>query len=204
MVNSGFAEDVYQWHKEYPDMPLRFFWDRWEEEPVKRIDDTLSFYQLDDTVFLRQMAGCKAYASTAGFESICEAMYFRKPILMVGTYRTRMQCIRCDAERGRNRGRNIQLETPAWLQQGVSAELQIHLLGTVCRKHYFKRTGESCSYSLWGTYVHGGRICLKCKNLFFCHTLVTRMYFLYKKYIFLWRRRKRTSLSGKRYQLDVL
>ena len=27
--------------------------------------------------------GCKAYASTAGFESICEAMYFRKPILMV-------------------------------------------------------------------------------------------------------------------------
>ena len=83
MVNSGFAEDVYQWHKEYPDIPLRFFWDRWEEEPVKRIDDTLSFYQLDDTVFLRQMAGCKAYASTAGFESICEAMYFRKPILMV-------------------------------------------------------------------------------------------------------------------------
>lgn len=43
MVNSGFAEDVYQWHKEYPDIPLRFFWDRWEEEPVKRIDDTLSF-----------------------------------------------------------------------------------------------------------------------------------------------------------------
>ena len=33
--------------------------------------------------FLRQMAGCKAYASTAGFESVCEAMYLGKPILMV-------------------------------------------------------------------------------------------------------------------------
>ena len=27
--------------------------------------------------------GCKAYASTAGFESVCEAMYLGKPILMV-------------------------------------------------------------------------------------------------------------------------
>ena len=29
------------------------------------------------------MAGCKAYATTAGFESVCEAMYLGKPLLMV-------------------------------------------------------------------------------------------------------------------------
>ena len=29
------------------------------------------------------MAGCKAYASTAGFESVCEAMYLGKPLMMV-------------------------------------------------------------------------------------------------------------------------
>ena len=39
------------------------------------MDDTLSFHQLDDVKFLRYMAGCKAYATTAGFESVCEAMY---------------------------------------------------------------------------------------------------------------------------------
>lgn len=83
MVNSGFGESIMQWHKRHPDTPLRFFWDKWEEEPVKKVDDTLSFYQLDDVEFLRQMAGCKAYASTAGFESICEAMYLGKPIMMV-------------------------------------------------------------------------------------------------------------------------
>ena len=83
MVNSGFAECVMRWHKENPQTPLRFFWDRWEEKPVKKIDDTLSFYQLDDVEFLRQMSGCKAYASTAGFESVCEAMYLGKPLMMV-------------------------------------------------------------------------------------------------------------------------
>lgn len=64
-------------------MPLHFFWDRWEESPVKKIDDTLSFYQLDDLKFLGQMSGCKTYASTAGFESVCEAMYLGKPLMMV-------------------------------------------------------------------------------------------------------------------------
>lgn len=83
MVNSGFADNVCQWHKRHPGIPLRFFWDRWDEPSVKKIDDTLSFYQLDDVEFLRQMAGCKAYASTAGFESVCEAMYLGKPLLMV-------------------------------------------------------------------------------------------------------------------------
>lgn len=47
------------------------------------MDDTLSFHQLDDVKFLRYMAGCKAYATTAGFESVCEAMYHRKPMLLV-------------------------------------------------------------------------------------------------------------------------
>lgn len=29
------------------------------------------------------MSGCRAYATTAGFESVCEAMYLGKPLLMV-------------------------------------------------------------------------------------------------------------------------
>lgn len=86
MLNSGFAKDVREWHAEHPEVPLRFFWDNWEAEKVTVVDDTLSFYQLDDREFLRQMAGCAAYASTAGFESVCEAMWFGKPILMVPSH----------------------------------------------------------------------------------------------------------------------
>lgn len=86
MLNAGFAQDVLDWHKEHPEVPLRFFWDKWDEDPVKKVDDTLFFHIIDDREFLRQMAGCKAYASTAGFESVCEAMYLGKPILMVPSH----------------------------------------------------------------------------------------------------------------------
>ena len=98
MLNSGFASEVHQWHKKRPEIPLRFFWDRWSEKPVEKIDSTLSFYQLDDTEFLRQMAGCKAYASTAGFESICEAAYLGKPIMMVPSH-VEQECNAYDAAR---------------------------------------------------------------------------------------------------------
>lgn len=86
MLNAGFAKDVTEWHAEHPDVPLRFFWDNWEAGKIHKVDDTLSFYLIDDHEFLHQMAGCKAYASTAGFESICEAMYLGKPVLMVPSH----------------------------------------------------------------------------------------------------------------------
>lgn len=86
MLNSGFSEDVLEWHKSHPDVELRFFWDNWEAGKIHKVDDKLSFYLLDDKEFIRQMAGCHAYASTAGFESICEALWFGKPVLMVPSH----------------------------------------------------------------------------------------------------------------------
>ena len=83
MVNAGFGESVAAWHERHVDVPLHFFWDKPDEEDVTQVDDTLTFHQLDDMKFLKYMAGCRAYASTAGFESVCEAMYLGKPLLMV-------------------------------------------------------------------------------------------------------------------------
>ena len=86
MLNPGFSEDVMEWHNEHPESELRFFWDNKEYGKVYSPDEKLSFHVLDDKEFLAQMAGCYAYASTAGFESICEAMYLGKPILMVPSH----------------------------------------------------------------------------------------------------------------------
>lgn len=86
LLNYGFAQDVMEWHMEHPDVDLRFFWDNWEAGKVKKVDDNLTFYLIDDKEFLRQMSGCKAYATTAGFESVCEAMYLGKPVLMVPSH----------------------------------------------------------------------------------------------------------------------
>ncbi len=83
MLNTGFSDDVMTWHKDHPETQLHFFWDKWSAGTVKKVDDTLTFYLIDDKEFVKQMAGCGAYACTAGFESVCEAMYLGKPILMV-------------------------------------------------------------------------------------------------------------------------
>lgn len=83
LVNSGFAEEVLLWHSKHPDIKLNFFWDNRSKGDVYKVDNTLTFYYLNDKEFLKQMAGCRCYASTAGFESICEAMYMGKPLMMV-------------------------------------------------------------------------------------------------------------------------
>lgn len=83
MLNSGFSEYITKWHNRNKNIPLRFFWDKKGADKIEKIDETLSFYNIDDVEFLNQMKDCMAYASTAGFESICEAIYLGKPILMV-------------------------------------------------------------------------------------------------------------------------
>lgn len=86
MLNAGFAEEIIRWHEAHREVPLRFFWDDRSHGDIYKVDDTLSFYYLNDREFLIQMAGCHAYASTAGFESICEAMYLGKPLMMVPSH----------------------------------------------------------------------------------------------------------------------
>lgn len=86
LLNSGFSEDIRSWHSRHPSVPMHFFWDKKDQRAEVKIDDCLSFHQLDDTLFLRYMLGAKAYATTAGFESVCEAMYLNKPVLMVPTH----------------------------------------------------------------------------------------------------------------------
>ncbi len=86
MVNSGFSEEIILWHEKHPELPLHFFWDKKNVEKETKVDEYLSFHTLDDMLFLQYMSGCKGYATTAGFESVCEAMYFGKPVLMIPTH----------------------------------------------------------------------------------------------------------------------
>lgn len=83
LLNSGYAESVIRWHEQHPDVHLHCFWDRPDADPVEKYDDTLTFHQLDDDKFLSFMARCRGFISTAGFESIAEAMYLGKPVQVV-------------------------------------------------------------------------------------------------------------------------
>jgi len=85
MLNTGYADEVSQWHKNNPETELHFFWDKKDAVEVTKISPNLTFHQINDEKFLDYMRGCKAFATTAGFESICEAMFLNKPVLMVPT-----------------------------------------------------------------------------------------------------------------------
>ena len=55
MVNAGFGENIKAWHREHPEVPLHFFWDKQDEAEVCKVDGTLSFHQIDDMKFLHYM-----------------------------------------------------------------------------------------------------------------------------------------------------
>ena len=83
LLNSGYADELMAWHRRHPDVRLHCFWDRKGAPETEKVDATLTFHQVDDRKFLDLMAGASGYAATAGFESICEALYFGLPVYAV-------------------------------------------------------------------------------------------------------------------------
>jgi uncharacterized protein (TIGR00661 family) len=98
LLNADLAEGVALWHRRNPQVPLHFFWGKKGAPSELAVDENLTFHQLDDASFLRHMAQCSAYAATGGFESICEAMYLQKPVLMVPMH-IEQECNAFDAMR---------------------------------------------------------------------------------------------------------
>ncbi|HEU4719300.1 MAG TPA: glycosyltransferase family protein [Bacteroidia bacterium] len=83
LVNAGYRSDIESWHAKNPSQELHVFTDMKSDKQVIEVKPKLFFHKLNDVEFLRHMAACKGLISSAGFESICEAMYLGKPVLMV-------------------------------------------------------------------------------------------------------------------------
>jgi uncharacterized protein (TIGR00661 family) len=86
MLNDTYSDEIIRFQKEQPDVDMIFFWDRKGVEEKTVINERLSFFRLNDQLFIDYMAGCKAYITTAGFESVCEALYMGKPVMMIPTH----------------------------------------------------------------------------------------------------------------------
>ncbi len=98
MLNSGFATELIRWSKKNPTQPLHFFWDKKDVNQTEKLTPMLTLHKLSDTLFLQYMSESKAYATTGGFESVCEAMYMQKAVLMVPTH-IEQECNVMDAVR---------------------------------------------------------------------------------------------------------
>lgn len=83
MLNQGYVTEVRRWHEAHPEVALHFFWDRKDAPEKWIVDDTLTLHRIDDGQFLHYMEHCSGYITTAGFESVCEALYMNKPVMLI-------------------------------------------------------------------------------------------------------------------------
>ncbi len=85
LVNNGYFEEVLNWHKANPAEQIHCFTDQAEKlmNAYNFDKEKLHVHAINDKLFLDMMSRSSGLASTAGFESVCEAMYLGKPVLMV-------------------------------------------------------------------------------------------------------------------------
>jgi len=98
VLNDGYANDLAAKQCRCPELKICGFWDRKDAAKVTQVQENLVFHQLDDIAFLEAMSRCRGLMCTAGFESVCEAMYLGKPVYMMPAGRQmEQQCNALDA-----------------------------------------------------------------------------------------------------------
>jgi len=83
MLNSGYLDELQTWHKSNKDTKIHLFWDKKDAPEDWFPAKNLHVHKVNDIKFLACMERCSGYITTAGFESICEAMYLGKPVMMI-------------------------------------------------------------------------------------------------------------------------
>ena len=100
LTNSNLLEKLSQWHKKNTHLEIHCFTKNSNENEVTQIHKNLFIHKLDTKKFLHLMANAKGLITTAGFESVCEAIFFGKPVMMVPVPNHFEQaCNALDAER---------------------------------------------------------------------------------------------------------
>ncbi|MFD2938068.1 glycosyltransferase family protein [Spirosoma flavum] len=82
VTQPGLKVELQKAHKQNPEIQMDAFHSD-ATGPDQVIDETLTYHAIDGKRFLEFMARCKAIVTTAGFESVCEALYLGKPALMI-------------------------------------------------------------------------------------------------------------------------
>ncbi|MFA7087874.1 MAG: glycosyltransferase family protein [Patescibacteria group bacterium] len=82
LLNPGYSEEIINWNKKNPKFKIQAFWNKPENIAIS---PTLTFHSLSGQKFIEHLSSCDAYVATAGFDSIAEAAYLQKLIMMVPT-----------------------------------------------------------------------------------------------------------------------
>jgi len=82
LLDPGYRQQISSWSLIHPETRLDAFS---SEPPEASPGSALIWHELSGTKFIDCLARCRAYISTAGFDSIAEAAYLGKDIMMVPT-----------------------------------------------------------------------------------------------------------------------
>jgi uncharacterized protein (TIGR00661 family) len=83
LLNYGYADEIKVWSASNPEVPVHCFYDKPGAPAEEQVSPALTFHALHGEKYLRLMASARGVTCTAGFESISEAAYLGKPLLMV-------------------------------------------------------------------------------------------------------------------------
>ncbi|AWV97627.1 glycosyltransferase family protein [Arcticibacterium luteifluviistationis] len=83
MTNPALLSQLSDWHLNHTDVEIHCFIKCDQEQEVTQSHKNLFIHKLDAKKFLRLMANAKGLITTAGFEAVCEAIYYGKPVMMV-------------------------------------------------------------------------------------------------------------------------
>ncbi len=96
LTQAELVSEIFDYAKENPEVKFEIFIDK----TVKKVPNNININPISSSVFIQKMAKCSGIISTAGFESVCEAMYLGKSALMVPIKKHYEQlCNAHDAER---------------------------------------------------------------------------------------------------------
>ena len=84
-LNPGYGDVVADWHRKQPGVTVHCYLDGGPAALTRPPAPGFHAHALSADGFLRHLVSCRAYAGTAGFESVCEAFYLGKPALVVPT-----------------------------------------------------------------------------------------------------------------------
>jgi len=85
VLNDGYGDVIDQWHARHPEVRIDAFWDRKGAPEQDTVRPGLTFHRLSDIRFLERMRTCRGFVGTAGFESVAEALWLGKPVMVVPT-----------------------------------------------------------------------------------------------------------------------
>jgi uncharacterized protein (TIGR00661 family) len=83
VTQSSLAKEVELWHEKHQNVEIHCFWDNKTVADEYSPHPNLTFHHINSSKFLKMMKVCRGLVTTAGFESVCEAMYLQKPVMMV-------------------------------------------------------------------------------------------------------------------------